>query len=226
MTLSPLQKTFISSVFISSALFTIATVPLAVFRSQPVEVRLQNQSVFSSELNTITGPYLGITGAFSAALGMGIFGIGGWRFAASKSEAEKAKASELERSLTTYQAELERIKFSEARLKAQNLEGFLEPHNPSVAQMAVTPAARISSPIHSEPEMVQHRQVSVVQGDLLVNDTKTLMIVPELENGKAQISHGQSTAPENQIDLVLHQLRDLAAQVEDLRSGNSNKLAA
>ncbi|WP_346291431.1 hypothetical protein [Sphaerothrix gracilis] len=225
MTLSSLQKTFISSLCVSGALFTIATAPLAIFRSQPIEVQMQNQSIFSSELNALTGPYLGVAGAFSLAIGSGILGINGWRLAATQSEVEKEKSSKLERSLSSYQAELERIKFSEARLKAQNLEDFLEPQPAPVAQLAATPASRFSSATVSEAPLVEPTAVAV-SSDAISHDPKTLTMVPKIEGADLPSRSTQSAASENQIDLLLHQLQDLATQVEHLRANNSGKMAA
>lgn len=287
MTLSPLQKSFLSSVCVSSALFAVTTVPLAMFRSQPVEVQLQNRPVFESELSDLTGPYLGIAGAFSLALGAGILGMSSWRLAASKSEADEAKSSELERNLLAYQAELERIKFSDARLKAQDLDAFLEPQA-QPASTAKTPAYTLSAVATPEPVLVNPSQIHGIHHDASASGKKPLTAVPrshqsepvKAQNGAAtaaaseyamvmhrlqeltaqvmanqatqpvnetaafapatkplsahnhqgqvaapSISHTE-TAPESQFDLVLNQLKELAAQVEDLRTGGSSQMAA
>lgn len=288
MTLSPLQKSFLSSVCVSSALFAATTVPLAMFRSQPVEVQLQNRPVFESELSDLTGPYLGIAGTFSLALGAGILGISGWRSAARKSEADEAKSSELERNLLAYQAELERIKFSDARLKAQDLDAFLEPQA-EPAQTAKAPAYTLSAVTTPEPVLVNPSQNHGIQHDLPTGGRKPLaavhrshqgepakaqnstatataseyaMVMHRLQELTAQIMANQAAqpvnettafaaaakplpapshqghqvvaqnlnhveqAPDSQFDLVLNQLKELAAQVEDLRAGGSSQMAA
>jgi hypothetical protein len=111
----------------------------------PVEVNVRNQPVFENELNALAGPYLGVAGTVSVALGIGVLGISGWRAAGSQSEVEKAKSSELERNLLACKAELERIKFSDARLQNEKLGDFLQPEHPPVPQprQAITP-----QPIH------------------------------------------------------------------------------
>ncbi|MGP1375225.1 MAG: hypothetical protein ACTS3T_20520 [Almyronema sp.] len=289
MTVSPLQKALISSVCISSALFTVATAPLALFRSQPIEVQMQNKSVFASEISALAGPYLGIAGVFSVALGTSILGISGWRSAASKSEAEKAKSSELERNLSAYQAELERIKFSDVRLKAQNLEGFLEPQTAITAHSASAPAAEAAAAKSAAPAFWNQAQTFAFQHGFSASEKKPLSAIPAAPKSEAkaqpsptaeeefelvmqrlqelamQVMTKQApsaaeseatvaTAPEplpavafthghlgkqsihasrhlepvadNQFDLVLYQLHNLAAQVEDLRAGGSSQMVA
>lgn len=158
MSLSPLQKSLLTSASIGSVLFGILTIPLAAYRSLPVEVNIRNQPVFENELNALAGPYLGVAGTVSVALGIGILGISGWQAAGTQSEVEKAKRSELERNLIACKAELERIKFSDARLQNEKLGDFLQPEHPPVTQQhqASTP-----QPVYHE---MPAQACAVVQG--------------------------------------------------------------
>ncbi|HEY9762440.1 MAG TPA: hypothetical protein V6D07_07940 [Trichocoleus sp.] len=127
MTTSSIQRSLISAACIAGTIFAASTVPLAVFRSEIVAIELQNRPVFSAELRDLAGPYLGIASAVSASIGLGIMGFSGWRQAARKSSAAESQLSNLQRNLQTQQLELEELKFSEGRLRAQNLDVFLEP---------------------------------------------------------------------------------------------------
>lgn len=271
MTLSPLQKSFVSSLCVGSTVFTAAAVPLAVFGSQSVEVQMQNQPVFASEMRALAGPYLGLAGTFSAAVGAGIMGMSGWRLAARRSEADKAKSSELERSLLAYQAELERIKFSDARLKAQALEAFLEqdqvPNSSeaSAPMPAAAPAVAEPTPSLAAVPATQHKTLSTNSGhtagqtpsygvlDRVMREASAAQylvsqptaVAPGADAAltstplTAVSSHSDRPRPvmpmpqrpeapsENKVDVLLHQLRDVAAQLEDLqRAGNSTQAAA
>ena len=295
MTLSPFQKALLSSMCVGSAVFTAATLPLAIFRSQPVEVQVRNESIFSSELSALAAPYLGIAGVFSTAVGVGILGVSGWRSAARKSEDEQAKSSKLQKSLLDYQVELERIKFSDARLTAQNLGTFLEPQNASSPQaIAAVPAHQLSAVSTLGPTAVENNHSLVTHSPVRTSENKPLattsqtridhlqssyhhneakvmtpgvldLVMHRLREPAPQpsgkydtpstnanvaslsgiehrtavaapdgtlnhkLSHTTShteAAPDNQFDLLLHQLRDLTAQIEDLRASETSQAAA
>lgn len=146
MTTSPLSKAFFISACIGGSLFAVANAPLALWKSQTVQVQVQNRVVFESELNDVSGPYLGIAGALSGAVGLGIFGVTGWRFAATKIEEEEARKTQLEKDLQTHEARLEQLTFSDTRLQAGGLESFLEKRDTPVVQSAsvILPKAPLS----------------------------------------------------------------------------------
>lgn len=253
MTLSPVQKALLCSACVSGGIFTATAVPFAMYSSQPVEVEMQNQSVFASELSALSGPYLGVTGAFSVALGTGILGLAGWRLAASKSESEKAKASELERNLKACKATLERMQFSDSRLKAQNLGNFLEPQaaqpvanfrSHAAAEAVASPKAQeivhrpptaahqpqdatlaVSGGAHSILEMAMHGQQPAPRAVA----TNGASLVPMQPVPPVQSSRRPSyveKAPEHNLEALINQVRVLEAQVEDLQSNGSRTAAA
>lgn len=157
MSLSPLQKSLLLSVSVSSVLFGVSTVPLALFNSLPVEVQVRNQPVFEDEMNALAGPYLGVAGAVSAALGVGILGMSGWRSAASKTEHEQTARADLEKNLLACKAELERIKFSDARLQMEKLGDFLQPELAPLPNQQMIPAYQAPNAVPAQPyEVVQN----------------------------------------------------------------------
>jgi hypothetical protein len=126
MSQSPFTRSLFISACVTGVLFSGAAVPFSMFKSSVVGIELQNRNIYSSELKYLAGPYLGLAGAVSAAVGVGVFGLMGWRQSARRVvEAESAR-QEIAHNLAVHQAELERIKFSEARLRSQNLSAFLQ----------------------------------------------------------------------------------------------------
>ena len=125
MSQSPFARAFITSAIFAGAVFTASTFPLAIIESKVVDIELQNQTVFSSEAKDLAAPYLALSGAFSVALGFGVFGMMGWRNSVRKLAQVKGESDGFAHDLAVYQAELERIKFSESRLQAQSLAAFL-----------------------------------------------------------------------------------------------------
>lgn len=144
MSLSPMQKSILLSTSVSSVLFGVSTVPLALYSSSPLEVQFRNQPVFDNEMKALAGPYLGLAGTVSVALGVGFLGMSGWRSAATQSETEKSKRSDLEKHLLACKAELERIKFSDARLQTEKLGDFLQPERVPAPQRQSAPARAVS----------------------------------------------------------------------------------
>lgn len=238
MALSPLQKSLLASTCVSSVLFAVSTAPLAFFNSLPIEVQVRNQSFFSGEVNDLAGPYLGITGAISVALGAGILGISGWRSASNRIESEKGKNTELERNLLSCKAELERIKFSEARLKTEHLEEFLEAK--PFPQRQAAPAYHVSAVTTPAPYELAHSRTGISHQPsqqsnghqpykILASTERTVSSQPvELDrNGsRASLSPNREKAADNQLEVVLDQIRDLMERVESLQAENSDQVAA
>jgi hypothetical protein len=157
MSLSPLQKSLLASASVGSVIFGVSTIPLAANSSLPVEVKVRNQPVFEDEMNALAGPYLGVAGTVSIAVGIGILGMSGWRSAASHSESEKVKRSELEKNLLACKAELERIKFSDARLQNEKLGDFLQPEPARALQQHQT------VPSQQMPQGMPSQSYAVIQ---------------------------------------------------------------
>lgn len=207
MTLSSVQKALILSTCVSGGMFAAAAVPFAMVSSQPVEVQLQNESVFASDLSALSGPYLGAAGVFSVALGAGILGVSGWSLSASKSEQEKAKASELERNLSACKTALERMQFSDTRLKSQNLGTFLEPQTSSHPQ----PTTKASpTPVGAAVSQASAALAQDMTSPKVVQET-----VPATDN-----------TSDYQLDALLNQIRVLAAQVETIKTNQTQPAAA
>lgn len=154
MSSSSVQNSLVPAICITGAAFTVTTIPLALFRSEVVEVQLQNQPIFASEVRDLAGPYLGFSGLVSAAMGATVLGFSGWRQSARQSDSIRHQLSDLQRNLQVKQAELEEIKFSSARLRNQNLDIFLESSspleraaNPEIPMAPVAPIAAAGSQV-------------------------------------------------------------------------------
>ncbi|MBD2260896.1 hypothetical protein H6G13_25305 [Pseudanabaena sp. FACHB-2040] len=266
MSMSSIQRSLIPAACIAGAIFAVSTAPLAMYRSEVVAVELKNRPLFSAEVRDLAGPYLGLTGIISVSLGASIMGFAGWRQASRKSEAAESKLSGLQQDLLVQQSELEAIKFSELRLRAQHLDAFLEPQSPVEAvnqQVQRAPLAAV--PNHStahtatvsqgmpvvshaasvnNPDTISyvsytdlsHRQPASANTVNVVKDKATMALSAAQSyasyarsNGAADLAADSSSNGDvqgGQLDHLLVQLKDLATQVEELRAGGSNGLAA
>jgi hypothetical protein len=232
MSQSPFARAFITSACIAGAVFTASTLPLALAKSKVVNIELQNQTVFSSEMKDLAAPYLSLSGAMSVALGFGIFGVMGWQNSVRKLSKIEGQSSDLARDLAIHQAELERIKFSESRLKAQNLTAYLAPTD-SVSSLTaqVTPF-----PTHSMPSFEAVAKEASSNPHFENQRTLEPQPLPHAQRpfSSTQVSlrnvEGPVESPSDQkgevLNSLLQQLNQLSQQVEELKSTKTNGLAA
>ncbi len=113
---------FVPSILLAGSVFAILTVPLAAFGARPVEVELQNRTVFSGSLEEVATSYLGTTAALSLAVGLAGHG---WRQRARTKASGKAVADSTDEMLQLRAKELEE-KLTLDQLQASGLDFFLD----------------------------------------------------------------------------------------------------
>jgi hypothetical protein len=233
MSQSPFARALITSACVAGAVFTASALPLALNKAKVVDVELQNQPIFASEMRDLAAPYLSISGVFSVALGFGVFGILGWRTSVQKLSEIESQSSTLTKDLVTYQAELERIKFSESRLRAQNLTPYLDPSS-NLAFAATTPEA-----VRPSYEVVTDKAAIPSQDSAQSKDLHRTVDPWQVRYSPRPLSLRQKSLsttvepvspvvdPQGEVlTNLLQQLDQLSRQVEDLRQGNSSGIAA
>jgi len=234
MSQSPFARALITSACVAGAVFTASAFPLALNKAKVVDIELQNQPIFASEMRDLAAPYLSISGVFSVALGFGVFGILGWRTSVRKLSEIESQSSTLTKDLVTYQAELERIKFSESRLRAQNLTPYLEPSSTPAFEATPPEAATCSS-----YEIVTEKAAMLSGENAQKTDLRRTVDPWQVRYSLRPLSlRQQSSAPtvepaspsvDSQGEVLtnlLQQLDQLSQQVEDLRQGKPGGLAA
>ncbi len=228
MSQSPFARAFITSAFIAGAVFTASTLPLAMAKSKVVDIELQNQTIFSSEVKDLAAPYLSLSGAFSVALGFGVFGLMGWQNSARRLSQVKQQSDNLARNLAVHQTELERIKFSESRLQAQNVTSFLPARSlsegiPSSVQPSEPAFARAAT--HSDHGMRTEEPAGFRYTPSL-KDYQTAPDVSAQPLQQMQILHPEPAPQGEVLTSLVQQLNHLSRQVEELRNSDTNGLAA
>lgn len=220
MSQSPFARSLFIAACISGALFSATAAPLAIFKSNTVGIELQNKSIYSAELKYLAGPYLALAGGVSAALGLGAFGLMGWRQSSRKLAGMESARQAMARDLAVHQAELERIKFSEARLHSANLSAFLYPDQVEAASgmSAVSSAgSEVKSP---RSEMVSAVTASTPSQPVAKGFSQPMTI----ESSRTALASPYGANPEP-LDQLLSQLHHLSEQVEELRGRSDNRLA-
>lgn len=233
MSQSPFARSLFISACVSGVAFSIAATPFALFKSNTVGLSLQNRDVYSSELKYLAGPYLALAGGVSAALGLGVFGLVGWRQSARKIASAESDRQNLAHSLSVHQAELERIKFSEARLRSQNLSGFLQPEfaSPPVVQsngfheaVALEVAAKVAAESHSSVPPMGFAVAPAAHPNPMPKEPQSFDQSAIL--GVKSVRASGPEAGAEPLESLLQQLQQISKQVEELRGNGGNQLAA
>ncbi len=233
MSQSPFARSLFISACASGVVFSIATVPFSMFKSNIIGVQLQNRDVYSAELKYLAGPYLALAGGMSAAVGLGVFGLIGWRQSARKVAGAESERQDVLRSLAVYQAELERMKFSEARLRSQNLSAFLSPElDSTVVQSSGSPetvpvdaSSRAASETQSSYSHIGLVTAPAMRPNMALEDPQGLVQPVALEGHRPIYESGSGQGHEP-LENLLQQLHQISQQVEELRGRSSNQLAA
>ncbi len=222
MSQSPFARSLFVAACVSGAIFSATAAPLAMFKSNTVGIELQNKSIYSSELKYLAGPYLALAGGVSAAIGLGAFGLMGWRQSSRKLVGVESARQVMARDLAVHQAELERIKFSEARLRNANLNSFLYQGQPQEA--VVSTASKISlEPKLARPEaIVPPTNIGQAVGQPFTGGFSHPLAI---ESSSPTYAPSHEPGPEP-LDQLLNQLHQLSEQVEELRGRSGNRLAA
>lgn len=128
MTGSPLQRFLITPAVISTAVFGVLTLPLAIFGDQPVTIQLQDEPIFHGQIRDpdVAMPYLGLAAVLGLTAGASSIAVTGWRESARKSAEREAQLSSLEQNLKERDQLLESLKADESRLTASGLASFLD----------------------------------------------------------------------------------------------------
>ena len=230
------QSSFAQSLFASTCvtgvIFSATALPFAALKSNVVNVEVQNQPIFTSELQYLAAPYLTVAGGVSAAVGVGVFGILGWRNSARKLSSTAATNADLSKTLAAHQAELERIKFSDARLRNQDLSQFLQADSAWPAPSAPSrprPSSNIEI-VEAQPVIPMHRvappEISTTK---LAHAMKPSIVPATIAQAGKVVESRSSESPavaQEPLESLMSQIQQLSRQVEELRSPSSTRMAA
>ncbi|MEQ8957970.1 MAG: hypothetical protein RLP02_08615 [Coleofasciculus sp. C2-GNP5-27] len=161
MTGSPLQRFLITPAVISTAVFGVLTLPLAILGDQPVTIQLQDEPIFHGQLRdpSVAMPYLGLAAALGLTAGASSIAVTGWRQSARKSAEAEAQLSSLEQNLKERDELLESLKTEQSRLTASGLTSFLDEdlqtdvQSPPEEQPAQSESEPAPQPTQPEPAL-------------------------------------------------------------------------
>jgi cell division protein FtsB len=232
MSQSSFTRSLFASTCIAGAIFSAITLPFASLKSNVVNLEVQNKPIVTSELQYLAAPYLAVAGGVSVAVGVGVFGILGWRNSARKLSNTAATNADLSKTLAAHQAELERIKFSEARLRTQDLNQFLQSDPTWPAPTAPShplPSSKIQI-VHDQPAIPMHQVAPPAPSPAKLAQAMKPSVVPTVivPTMAAVESHSStsSAATQEPLESLVSQIQQLSRQVEELRSHSATRMVA
>ena len=123
---SPLNKFLFKPVLLAAAVLSVLSLPVAIFGSQPVSIRIQGEQWMDGEIKDLAPPYLGLVGALSLGVGVASLAISGWQHSAQKFSQTQDKVSTLAEDIQSKEKELEDLKLSLSSLAASGLTDFID----------------------------------------------------------------------------------------------------
>ncbi|WP_424103019.1 hypothetical protein [Moorena producens] len=123
---SPLNKFLFKPVLLAAAVLSVLSLPVAIFGSQPVSIRIQGEQWMDGEIKDLAPPYLGLVGALSLGVGVASLAISGWQHSAHKFSQTQDKVSTLAEDIQAKEKELEDLKLSLSSLAASGLNDFID----------------------------------------------------------------------------------------------------
>ncbi|HEY9748320.1 MAG TPA: hypothetical protein V6C63_06570 [Allocoleopsis sp.] len=227
---SSLKSFLLPAILLSSTVFSSLTLPLAVFGSQPLDIRIQQEPVFSGQLKDVAAPYLGFAAALSIGAGVASVAVTGWRQSSRKSAQVEEQLSSLKEHLQVKETQLEELKLSEVRLAATGLSEFLHDKPAQAVTATVVNSTQpvvitAATPSTSETPVVETAAVQVQTE--APRSVSVRAAISALHPAQAFLSFAQAgTATEEveqqatahaQVDELQTQLKQIMAQLEVLQ---------
>ncbi|HEY9652163.1 MAG TPA: hypothetical protein V6C95_15975 [Coleofasciculaceae cyanobacterium] len=243
MTASCLKQFLLTPVLISSSIFFTATLPLMVLGNQPIQVQLQEESVFSGKVKDLATPYLVLAALVSVGGGIAAIALAGWRQSYCQSHQIQVQFSDLQQELATQEAQLTELKLSESRLKATGLDVFLTNdssspipvHSEQTADKVISEVSpnselipnsntascafvvmETASPIAQPIESIPH-SLATATASLPASHIFQGFTLLKVESHLLGSTTTETTASSVQVSQMQQQLKDLITQLEGLQ---------
>jgi hypothetical protein len=233
MTTSPLQRFLLPAAMLSGVVFSAATLPLVVLGSEPVDVHLQDEPVFSGEVKDLAAPYLGLATVMSLGMGIATLSALGWSQSSRQSAEAEDQVTSLQRDLQEKEAQIEALRFSEKRLSAAGLQYFLHDELDEIAQQptASTPVMhqirKVEDEDPTEPletttadSSIHAANAPAVGAVHSSNQTFGGYTQPSqtMKQAVATFPSSAAAAEPEQVNELINHLKQVMAQIEELRT--------
>ena len=96
MSLSTIAKFILPPVLASTAVFSAMTLPLAAIGDKPINIKIQEETLFFGKLRDVALPYVVVATGLSLGAGISAIAISGWRNSSRKSTEVEQQVSQLQ----------------------------------------------------------------------------------------------------------------------------------
>jgi len=236
MSASSLKKLVLPATLLAGTVFSLLTVPLAVFGSEPIDIHLNQEPIFSGKVKDFAAPYVGGVGILSVGMGVAGIAIAGWKQSSRKSGQVETKCSTLQQKLAEKELQLETVMLSGNRLEASGLNFFLqdetlteseqraaEPEFKSVGQTKTPVDSRVASTQFTQPAFKAEPEQAAVQSVVSSLAAAQAFLSFTRSNGSPQAGYDSpaiapvASAASLSLEELQEQLKQIMTQVETLR---------
>jgi hypothetical protein len=230
---TPLQRFVLPAAMLSGAVFSAATLPLVVLGSEPVDIHLEDEPVFSGEIKDLAAPYLGIATVMSLGMGVATISALGWSQSSRKSAEAEDQVSSLQRDLQEKEAQIEALQFSEKRLHAAGLQYFLqdEVEEVNAQPVASTPTAHPVRQVDDD-DPTEPLETAIASGKFDTNAQVSRSVshpaaptfthyaqpTPAMKQVVASVPQTTHVAEPKQVNELIDHLKQVMAQIEELQT--------
>lgn len=116
---STIQKLILAPVFISTTLFCVFTLPVALFGEESLTIRMQDELFFHGKVRDAAAPYLGLAMLISLGVGISNATLAGWHDSSRKSATIESELDTIEQALEEKEKLIQQLQISTSELKTE-----------------------------------------------------------------------------------------------------------
>ncbi|NES81701.1 MAG: hypothetical protein F6K10_10010 [Moorea sp. SIO2B7] len=169
---STIQKLILAPVFISTTLFCVFTLPVALFGEESLTIRMQDELFFHGKVRDSAAPYLGLAMLISLGVGISNATLAGWQDSSRKSATIESELDTIEQALQEKEKLIQQLQVSTSELnteKQQKLDNVVAYEEVKFAAASVPMAKKVSRTVVMEKPITVMEPLIVTQEPVLEN---------------------------------------------------------
>ncbi|AOY81493.2 hypothetical protein BJP36_17810 [Moorena producens JHB] len=169
---STIQKIILAPVFISTTLFCVFTLPVAMFGEESITIRMQDELFFHGKVRDAAAPYLGLAMLISLGVGISNATLAGWHDSSRKSATIESELDTIEQALQEKEKLIQQLQVSTSELnteKQQKLDNMVAYEEVKFAAASVPMAKKVSGTVVMEKPITVMEPLVITEEPVLEN---------------------------------------------------------